>query len=219
MDILTIIVALLALAVIFYLILRLNKNKTKNIVTHKGVVDRIREMGDLVALTAFYKDIATKKSTNKLWDFLGGKKMAVISEFDLEYRYDLHKAEIKESMDKVKITMPICSTKVSTGDIEIYDEQSPNLFGIPIPLTNFSVDDRNALIAGARESATTTARKKTDELLPKIEKSARDTLTTLLQASGVENIEIEFTRSSQIEKELKSQMEQFGVSSNQYARS
>ncbi|MBU0528576.1 DUF4230 domain-containing protein, partial [bacterium] len=193
MDLITIIIAIPVTLLLVYLLLKMfNNGKGKTIVTHKGVVDRIREMGDLVALTAFYKDIATKKSTNKLWDFLGGKKMAVISEFDLEYRYDLHKADIKESNNKVKIIMPICTTKVSTGDIEIYDEHSPNLFGIPIPLTNFSVDDRNSLIAGARESATITARKKTDELLPKIEKSARDTLTTLLQASGVENIEIEF---------------------------
>jgi len=64
----------------------MNKNKGNSVITHKGVVDRIRELGDLVALTAFYKDIATKKSNNKLWDLLGGKKMAVISEFDLEYR-------------------------------------------------------------------------------------------------------------------------------------
>jgi len=211
LDLLTIIIALLALAVIIYLILKiLYKNKPKSLITHKGVVDRIREIGELVALTAFYKDIATKKSTNKIWDLLGGKKMAVISEFDLEYRYDLHIADIKESNDKVKITMPICSTKVSTGEIEIYDEQSPSLFGIPIPLTNFSIEDRNTLIAGARESATDTARKKTDELLPKIEKSARDTLTTLLEASGVENIEIEFTRSSQFEQELKSSMKSLG---------
>lgn len=211
MDLLNILIAIFALAVIFYLILKLlYKNQPKSLITHKGVVDRIREIGELVALTAFYKDIATKKSTNKIWDLLGGKKMAVISEFDLEYRYDLHKADIKESNDKVKITMPICSTKVSTGEIEIYDEQSPNLFGIPIPLTNFSIEDRNTLIAGARESATDTARKKTDELLPKIEKSARDTLTTLLEASGVENVEIEFTRSSKLEQELKSSMKSLG---------
>lgn len=211
MDLLNILIAIFALAVIFYLILKLlYKNQPKSLITHKGVVDRIREIGELVALTAFYKDIATKKSTNKIWDLLGGKKMAVISEFDLEYRYDLHKADIKESNDKVKITMPICSTKVSTGEIEIYDEQSPNLFGIPIPLTNFSIEDRNTLIAGARESATDTARKKTDELLPKIEKSARDTLTTLLEASGVESVEIEFTRSSKLEQELKSSMKSLG---------
>jgi len=106
--------------------------------------------------------------------------------------------------------MPICSTKVSTGDIEIYDEQTPMILGIPIPLTNFSIDDRNALITGARESATDTAQKKTDELLPKIEKSARDRLTTLLEASGVKNVEIEFTRSTLFEQELKSQMKSLG---------
>ena len=211
MDLITIIIAILAILIIIYLILRLlNKNKGNSVITHKGVVDRIRELGDLVALTAFYKDIATKKSNNKLWDLLGGKKMAVISEFDLEYRYDLHKADIRINNSKVTVKMPICSTKVSTGDIEIYDEQTPMILGIPIPLTNFSIDDRNALIAGARESATDTAQKKTDELLPKIEKSARDTLTTLLEASSVENIEIEFTHSTEFEQELKSQMKSLG---------
>jgi len=77
-------------------------------------------------------------------------------------------------------------------------------------LTNFSIEDRNTLIASARDSATDTARKKTDELLPKIEKSARDTLTTLLQASGVQNIDIEFTHSTEFEQNLKSQMKSLG---------
>ena len=211
MDLITIIITIPIILFLVYLILRLlNKNKNNSIITHKGIVDRIREIGELVALTAFYKDIATKKSNNKLWDLLGGKKMAVISEFDLEYRYDLHKADISVNNNKVTVKMPICTTKVNTGEIEIYDEKTPMILGIPIPLTNFSVDDRNTLIAGARESATETARKKTDELLPKIEKSARDTLTTLLESSGIEDVEIKFSRSSQIEKELKTQMESFG---------
>lgn len=211
MDLMTIIIAIPLTLIFVYLILRMfRKNASPAVTTHKGVIDRIREIGELVALTAFYKDIATKKYNSKFLDLLGGKKIAVISEFDLEYRYDLHKADIKLANDKVIVKMPICTTKVSTGDIEIYDEQTPNLLGIPIPLTNFSIEDRNVLIAGARESATETARKKTDELLPKIEKSARDTLTTLLEASGIKNIEILFEKSTHTMQELKTQMESLG---------
>jgi len=105
-------IIIIVLAADYFILRRLFSNKNNDIITHKGVVDRIREIGDLVALTAFYKDIATKRSNNKLLDLFGGKQMAVISEFDLEYRYDLHKTVITENNDKVHIKMPICTTKV-----------------------------------------------------------------------------------------------------------
>jgi hypothetical protein len=98
---------------------------------------------------------------------------------------------------------------VNTGAIEIYHEQKGTLLGL-LPLSSFGVEDRNKLLSMARGSAVETARKKTHELLGKIEKSARDTLTTLLLACDIQDVEIDFVRSSRTDSEIEKQMSAIG---------
>lgn len=157
-----------------------------------GVIDRLKEIGELVALSAFYKDITVAKDEDG--KLTAGKKMALISEFDLEYRYDLRSAVIADQQGVLHIRMPECTTKVNTGNIMIYDEQKGRLLGLPV--SGFSTGDRNRLVKQARDNAVDIAKKKTEDLLGKIERSAEHTLKAFLAGCGVKDVSIEFTRSS-----------------------
>jgi len=171
--------------------------------TSVGVVDRVKEIGELVALSAFYKDITTVQERGG--GPYKGKKLALISEFDIEYRYDLRQARVEASSGFAEIVMPECTTRINTGNITIYDEQDGKWMGIPV--NKCKPEDRNQLMVRARQNAAETARKKTKELLGQVERSAENTLCALLNALDVHNVKVTFSRS---EATLDDMVEQFG---------
>lgn len=140
-------------------------------------IERVREMGDLVALTAHVKEVVTEQTDPGF--FFSNEKMILICEFDVEYRYNLRKAQIikDQRSGDVLIAMPQIKPTVSLKDFNTYDKTSGRFLGV-LPIgSDASAED--ALRKRAIDKAKTDASALGEDLRDKIEASATRTLQIL----------------------------------------
>lgn len=173
-------------------------------------LEQLRSVGHLSVFKALTRDIVT--ATDHTWGefgkkylswMLSTKKMALIFEFEIDFRFDLRSPEFQirvEPDGSAVIRLPPCRQEARIRDIRFYDEQNSRLIPWLLPdllngfLTkSFTEEDKNRLIAAAKTHAEAQARTLIDSLQSDVQASARSTLESLARAFGVNRITLEFT--------------------------
>lgn len=179
--------------------------------THQGLIDGIRDTGDLVALEAHYKDVGAHKGEAG-W-FVGEKKLLLICTFEMQFRFNLRKARLRNRGERMVLVLPPCQIKTLYKDVEFYDEQAgKTLQWLPVvrdmlPQGHFSLEERNLFISKAKDNAKTTARKSDETLLSKAEYNAEKTLKQLFKLLRLEGeIDIEVAPSAEAMREEEDQI-------------
>jgi hypothetical protein len=172
---------------------------------HRQVLQGIQEMGDLVSLSAVMKDIGTITEPPK-WYKARSKKMMLICEFELEYRFNLRDAQFLDASDgTVTLQLPPCRVKNSLLDVVIYDEQDGEY--LPWPYDGLIKDtittaERNRMLREAKQNAMSAANNIDTQMLSRAEHSAKKTLQILAKAIGLkEELDVQFRDASESVRE------------------
>ncbi len=195
------------------------KNRAREVTVHSSIQE-LKSIGQLSVFKVLTKEIVTE--VDHSWGEIGkkylswilsGKKMAMIFMFEVDFRYDLRSSafQIVESGDGFLFRMPPCLREVSIRDIHFYDEQRSKVIPWLLPdLLNsvfgsgFTEEDRNRLKDAARKAAQTQSESLISTLDADVEQSARQTLTSLARAFGVQHVDFDFAHPPQevaVEKE------------------
>ncbi len=210
-------------AVIFVLfgIFRLKYRAPGREINLYASLEQLRSVGELVVFKVVTKEIVT---TSKHWLgekgkryfqwLVSTKKMAMIFEFDIDFRYDLRSPDfvIEEQGEKrYRLKMPPCFYEVHIRDISFYDEQNAKFLPWLLPdLVNrafgsgFNEEDKNLLVEEAKAQATQMAENLVQKMRSEVQNSARQTLETLSKSFGAEKVLIDFTDSKLIQSKVSS---------------
>jgi hypothetical protein len=179
---------------------------------HRSVVESIKEVGDLVALAAVFKDVGSHTDQQSWW--VSQRKLLVICEFEMQYRFDLRRVTVEHRGQQQVVRLPPCHIKTFYKDIMFYDEQEGRvLHWVPViesilPRLRISVEERNEFIAKAKENAQKAARGDDAALLAKAEDFAIKTLQSLIRALDLDgDVVVEAAPREQTVREEEDQTE------------
>lgn len=183
-------------------------------VTHLHTsLEGMRAVGELSVFKAITKEIVTEVDYSfgefgrkyLRWVF-SQKKLAMIFEFQIDFRYDLRSPQFSvETISGVagrtaQLNLPPVRAEISVRSLRFYDEQRSKLMPWLLPdLLNgafgpgFTEEDKNRLLDGAYAHAQSHARALIEQLRPEVEASARATLLPIAQALGVHNARLSFS--------------------------
>jgi hypothetical protein len=216
--ILTVVVGVLLTVVLAMTILLLRRGNSSN-VSVRSTIQHMKAIGHLSVFKVITKEIVTA-TDHSFGDFgkkylrwiMTNKKMAMIFEFEIDFRYDLRSSEfdiIGASIDSFIIKMPPCLYETHIRDIEFYDEQSSRLMPWLLPdlvngflPTGFSEADKNRLVDAAKEHAVKQARDLITHIQPEVQNSAKAALQSIGRAFGAKNIAFEFLPQGEIKLEV-----------------
>jgi hypothetical protein len=192
-------------AVAFLILLRSTPGTT---VVYSSL-ERMRAIGHLSAFKAYTKEIVTE--TNHPWGETGSKyfswvlskkKLAIIFEFEVDFRYDLRSPDFhiaQSAPGQYIIKMPPCLHEVHIRNIRFYDEQRARWFPWFLPeilngfyVKGFTPEDKNRLLDTAREEAQRNAMDLIGQLEPDVQRSAEATLQSIARTLGAEKLEFVF---------------------------
>ena len=172
-------------------------------------IEEMRSLGELSVFKVITKEIVTARN-HQFGEFgkkflewmLTSKKIALIFEFHINFRYDLRSRdfEIKRTGEgRYRLQMPECKYDTHITSVYFYDEQNSRLMPWLLPEiitrvfgAGFDEDDKNRLIEEAKNQATAQARELVQRLRSDVQSSARETLEALAKGFGAEAIEISF---------------------------
>jgi len=213
------VVALAAVAAL-WLWLKSRRSKPAQEIRVFSSIEQLKAIGQLSVYKVLTKEIVTE--TDHTWgDFgnrylgwvLSGKKMAMIFEFEIDFRYNLQspKFEIVERGETAySVSMPPCDYEVNIRDIRFYDEQGSKLLPWLLPdLLNgfinggFSEGDKNKLVDAAKNHAEKQALELINNIQSEVQKSAKSTLESISRAFGATDIEFRFTSQTATEVEVE----------------
>jgi len=219
-GILAILVVVLVVAVMVLVFRLRGKAPSARETSLLSSLETVRTIGHLSVFKAFTKEIVTE--TDHSWGAFGkkylswvlsNKKMAMIFEFEIDFRYDLRSSEfsIAETSSGCYIfTMPPCLHEAHIRNIQFYDEQGARLFPWLLPdLLNgflpsgFSETDKNRLVSDARSHAEQQARHLIKNLEADVQASAKRTLESITNSLGVKKVDFEFLQ--EVEPKVKVQ--------------
>jgi len=183
-------------------------------------IEELRSVGELVAFKMITKEIVTAADhwfgewgRRYLKWLLSEKKMAMIFEFEIDFRYDLRSNDFvieQKGEGKYRLGMPKCSYQTHIRDVSFYDEQSSKLLPWLIPdLLNrafgpgFSETDKNHLKEEAKQQASHMAKDFVDNMRSEVQSSAKQTLETLGKAFGAEGITVDFSGSELVQTKVE----------------
>ncbi len=215
----SVVILVLVLAVIGLLIALLIQRRKRTpaaAISIHSSIERFRSIGQLSVFKVITKEIVTE--TDHSWgDFgakylawvLSRKKMAMIFEFEIDFRYDLRSPSFRidpAGGDEYVVTMPPCLHEAHIRDIRFYDEQRSRLLPWLLPdllsgflSDGFSEDHRNRLVAAAKAHAEQQARQLIGSFESDVQTSARATLQSIGKAFGVESMRFEFMQQTEPE--------------------
>jgi hypothetical protein len=181
------------------------KGKSHSTVNIHASLERIRDVGELTVLTAYIKEVVTMK-TERDGIFTSAGKIILICGFDIEFRYDLKKIKITQSENGAQVTvlLPPHFLRVIPKETQFYDERKAALLGVV--RTDFTVEQRNQLLQGARERAVEQAGILQGELQEKVRASAKATIAALAEAFGAKNVVFAFEDSASVVQQLSDQL-------------
>ncbi len=208
----------LALAIFFWL----KRKKAKPDITVHSSIEQIRSVGELVVFKVLTKEIVT---ADDHWFGQWGKKymrwlassskMALIFEFELDFRYDLQSNdfEIEQTdLNEYSLKMPPCLYNVHIRDIHFYDESGAKLLPWLLPdLLNrafgpgFNEEDKNNLKEEAKTQASEVAKKFVDNMKAEVQTSAEQTLTAIATGLGANNVNISFSDTEPVQTKVESE--------------
>lgn len=192
-----------------WLALRHRRKKPAEELRILSSIEQLRAIGQLSVYKVMTKEIVTE--TDHSWGEFGSrylgwilskKKMAMIFEFVIDFRYDLQSPlfEIAPTGEAAcTITMPPCEFEVNIRDIRFYDEQGSRFLPWLLPdLLNgflgggFSEEDKNRLVDAARGHAEKQALELIGNMQSEVQKSAVNTLESIARAFGIESVKFGF---------------------------
>ena len=211
------------LAVVLYLVLKfvrrgLKKGNGGRDITVFSTIEQLKAIGQLSVFKVLTKEIVTE--VDHTWGELGKKylswilskkKMAMIFEFEIDFRYDLRSPEftIEGAGGRYELKMPPCLHEIHIRDIHFYDEQKSKLIPWLLPdLVNtifgdgFSEEDQNRLKDAAKNRAQRQATDLINTLGSDVEQSAQQTLRSLARAFGAEQVSFTFQRPLQAKPDV-----------------
>lgn len=190
--------------------LKLKRNKPAKEILVFSSIEQLRAIGQLSVYKVMTKEIVTE--TDHSWGEIGSrylswvlskKKMAMIFEFVIDFRYNLQSPlfEIAETGEATyAVTLPACDYEVHIRDIRFYDEQGSKLLPWLLPdllngflTTGFSEEEKNKLIDAAKSHAEKQAVELINNIQSDVQKSAKSTLESISQAFGAKHIDFSFT--------------------------
>ncbi len=189
-----------------------SRTKKQARATHSHVsLEGMRAVGELSVFKAITKEIVTETDYSfgefgrkyLRWAF-SQKKLAMIFEFQIDFRYDLRSPQfqIDTSGAQTKIQLPPVKAEISVRSLRFYDEQRSKFMPWLLPdLLNgafgpgFSEEDKNRLLEGACEHAKAHAHSLIEQLRGEVEASARNTLVPLAVSFGATRPQLEFSQS------------------------
>jgi Protein of unknown function (DUF4230) len=202
--------------------------------THSHVsLEGLRAVGELSVFKAITKEIVTETDYSfgefgrkyLRWAF-SQKKLAMIFEFQIDFRYDLRSPQfqIDASGAQTEIQLPPVRAEISVRSLRFYDEQRSKFMPWLLPdLLNgafgpgFSEEDKNRLLEGAASHAKTHAHQLIEQLRGEVEASARATLVPLALSFGASQPQLRFSQSViEVDKtnEVRNLSSPEGISSN-----
>ena len=175
-------------------------------------IEDLRSVGELVVFKILTKEIVTAADHwfgewgKKYFTWLAStKKMAMIFEFEIDFRYDLRSPDFiieSENSRSYRLKMPKCFYRIYIRDISFYDEQNAKLLPWLLPdLLNrafgggFDETDKNHLMEEAKQQADEMARDFVEKMHSEVQSSARQTLEALAGSFGAEETVVDFTDS------------------------
>jgi len=190
-------------------ILFLRTRKGPETTSIHSTIEGIRAVGDLSVFKVYTKEIVTELDHS--WGDFGrkylewiysSKKMAMIFEFEIDFRYDLRTRDfeiIETGPGAYILRMPPCFNEINIRNIEFYDEQRSRLLPWLLPdLLNsflgagFSEEDRNKLVTAARNHAKERANAMIAKLSSEVEASAKQTLHAIGRSFGAQSLTFVF---------------------------
>lgn len=200
------------IAVILYAAWRLRRQdghaQPRTEATH--TLESMRAVGELVALKVYTQQVVTR-SEHLLGEWgerwlnwlFSAKKMAMIFEFVVDFRYDLKSNMFNftpQGETGLRIQLPPCFYEIQMRDIRIYDEAASKFVPMLLPgfLSQmlggkFNESDKNQLIRAARQEAEGMARELSERLQRDVQRSAKATLSSIAQSAGFEEVKFKFT--------------------------
>lgn len=199
-----------ALVIMVWVWVARRKKKPAGDVRVFSSIEQLRSIGQLSVYKVLTKEIVTE--TDHSWGEIGSrylswvlsnKKMAMIFEFAIDFRYNLQSPVFtitETGTDSYSITMPPCDYEVNIRDIRFYDEQGAKLFPWLLPdLLNgflgggFSEEHKNKLVDAAKNHAEQQALELINNIQSEVQKSAKSTLESISRAFGASNVDFAFT--------------------------
>lgn len=179
-------------------------------------IEELRSVGELVVFKIVTKEIVTAaehwfgEMGRKYFSWLvSTKKMAMIFEFDIDFKYDLRSPEfvIETKPDgSYLFRMPKCFYETHIRDINFYDEQNTRFLPWLLPdLVNkafgigFDEADRNRLKEEAKQQASRLAKAVVDKMRSEVQISARQTLEVLAHGLGAKQVAIDFSQADLVQ--------------------
>lgn len=212
------VVVLVAVIVVLLLRSRRRASEPARTTSLLSSLESVRSIGHLSVFKAFTKEIVTE--TDHSWGSFGkkylgwvlsNKKMAMIFEFEIDFRYDLRSSEFSVaelSEGQYVFTLPPCFHEANIRSIQFYDEQGARLLPWLLPEilsgflpAGFSEADKNRLVADAKSHAEQQSKRLIEALESEVQNSARRTLESIAHSLGAKKVEFEFKRAA--EPELK----------------
>jgi hypothetical protein len=194
----------------WWLMRRIRRNRGRGPEIHAFIsIEEMRAIGELSVFKVVTKEIVTARDhwagsfgKRYLQWLTSSRKMAMIFEFDIDFRYDLRDPEfVIEQTDPgaFRLKMPPCRYEIHIRDINFYDEQRSRLLPWLLPdLVNqvmqggFDEEDKNHLKEEARQQATQLAEGLVQRLRSEVQASARETITAIARGFAAEHVEVDF---------------------------
>jgi hypothetical protein len=201
----------------------------------RSSIDELRAIGELSVFRAVSKDLITHSDHTfgefgrkyLSWAFTR-KKLAMVFEFEMDFRYDLRSERFRIQALPVAvdpavrpgapasapsatavIELPPCRVEVSIKDLAFYDEQRSRLLPWLLPDLlqgffdgRFSEDDKNRLIGAARAHAMSQAEGLAERYRAQVERSAYTTLAMLVRPLGYPEVEVRFASRQELSTDV-----------------
>jgi hypothetical protein len=207
-TLIALLVALLIGAGVGWFLSRRNRLMRANETISHVSLEGMRAIGELSVFKAITKEIVTETDYSfgefgrkyLRWAF-SQKKLAMIFEFQIDFRYDLRSPqfEIDTQGSQTQIKLPPVKAEISVRSLRFYDEQRSKLMPWLLPdLLNgafgpgFSEEDKNRLLDGACAHAKSHAHQLIEQLRGEVEASARATLLPLATSFGAKTPRLVF---------------------------
>ncbi|MBN2185574.1 MAG: DUF4230 domain-containing protein [Candidatus Krumholzibacteriota bacterium] len=183
-------------------------------------IDHLRSVGELVVFKIITKEIVTTAehwfgdTGKKYFQWLvSAKKMAMVFEFEIDFRYDLRDPDFiieEKKAGQYLLKMPKCLYEVHIRDISFYDEQSAKLLPWLLPglLTKAfgagsTEEDKNRLKEEAKQQAAQMAGQLVRKMRSEVQTSTRKTLEALARNFGAEDVDFDFTHADLIRSKVE----------------
>ena len=183
-------------------------------ITIQDSIERFKDVGELVVFKVVSRQIVTAETHSwgkfaKAWltALMSTKKMALIIEYGIDFKYNLRDAGLSISSNDegiTHITMPPCQWELVVRDIKFYDESNARI--LPWLLGDigsaigpgFGEEEKNKLLEEARTQAQSQADDMIEQFIHEVQRSATLTMEGLARSFGNDQVEVTFTE--QIDK-------------------